>query len=201
MSRVATLLAPLVFAACAAEPRLESVIGEAAQSVVSISDGTSTIGSAFAVAADGWLVTNAHVAGTHGARYLVRRDGSLQALERGAADPDGDVALLRAPGAVLAPLAFRDHRPAVGETVLALGNPFGLGITASRGIVSALPDAIGNPLLQTDAAVNAGNSGGPLLDRYGRVLGMVTSRGAVGSGIGFAVPAERIRNLLRDALP
>jgi S1-C subfamily serine protease len=188
--------------ACAAEPRLESILGTAAPSVVSISDGNASVASAFAVAPGGWLVTSEHVTRGTGALYLLHDDGALHPLERGPSDPDSDIALLRAREMAPPPLILQLHQPQVGETVIALGNPFGLGITATRGIVSALPRSIGQrELLQTDAAVNAGNSGGPLLDRHGRVVGIVTSRGAVGSGIGFAVPAGRIQALLHHALP
>jgi serine protease Do len=88
----------------------------------------------------------------------------------------------------------------VGESVVAIGNPFGLGHTVTTGIVSAKGRAIGagayDDFIQTDASINPGNSGGPLFDSQGRVIGMNTAINPNGQGIGFAIPSDEIREIL-----
>jgi S1-C subfamily serine protease len=130
--------------------------------------------------------------------FVVDDYGKRHLLERVLDDQTLDIAVLRSRRFV-APrvFAFVDQLPPVGTPVFAVGNPFGAGITTTAGIVSALPRAIGRQhMLQTDAAINPGNSGGPLIDRAGHVVGVVTSRGAVGSGIGFVVPAPQVASLV-----
>lgn len=166
------------------------------ESVIAVGNDRAAIASGFIVEG-GWLLTNDHVSRS-GPLYIVHADGSRTLLVRQFSDPTNDIAVY-ASEASLPTLSLSTQEPSVGETVLALGNPLGLGITATRGIVSALPKTIGKAnLLQTDAAINPGNSGGPLLNDSGHVVGMVTSRGAVGSGIGFAVPAAFLRRVIDD---
>lgn len=155
----------------------------------------------------GLILTNSHVV----------RDGSLIAVmlhdkrqfraELIGTSPDADLAVLRIPPERLtaAPLAAADTAK-VGDYVVAIGNPFGLGQTVTAGIVSALGRGLtpesGVGLIQTDAPINPGNSGGPLINMRGEVIGINTailspSDGNV--GIGFAVPASTIRDILRSA--
>ena len=202
--RLLVSLIALVLEACASEappPTVESVIEQVSPGVVTIADRQGPIASGFAVAPGGWLITNHHVLDS-GPVYLLDADGNRHQLERVADDRKDDLALLKADDVSPPVLPLLTEPPRVGETVIALGNPFGLGITVTTGVVSALPQAIDKSrLLQTDAAVNPGNAGGPLVDRQGRVVGIITSRGPVGSGVGFVVPADRIAALMRSAMP
>ncbi len=184
-------------------------------------------GSGFVVAGDR-LITNYHVvaealapnavAFVDGATVTVTFPGSEteHAVRVVGANPDVDLALLElldpsaAPNVRAVPLGDGDVR--VGQKAIAIGNPFGLANTATTGIVSAIGrelPSIGRieiPMIQTDAAINPGNSGGPLLDSQGRLLGVntaiVAGRSVGGSagnvGIGFAVPAELVREALPD---
>ena len=178
-------------------------------------DGVAT-GSGFVVDADGTIVTNAHVVGDSKdvtVRFDVD-DDPMKAEVRGT-DPSTDIAVLKidpeaAGGRVEALELARAGDVNVGDTALAIGNPFGLERTATAGIVSATGRQIDAPngfsisgAIQTDAPINPGNSGGPLLDGDGRVLGVNSQIFAGGGsngnvGIGFAVPATTVADVLPD---
>jgi S1-C subfamily serine protease len=172
------------------------------------------LGSGFVLDTRGDIVTNDHVVDgatevrvgfSGGATYPARVLGT---------DPSTDLALIRvdAPAAALHPLKLVDTPAQVGDTVYAIGNPFGLERTMTAGIVSAVGRAIQAPnglaienAIQTDAAVNHGNSGGPLIDRSGDVIGVNsqietggTSEGNV--GVGFAVPSATVRTVTAQLL-
>ncbi|HHH46870.1 MAG TPA: trypsin-like serine protease [Thiotrichales bacterium] len=183
---------------CTSEDELPSVLQRVSAAVVNLRTSDATIGSGF-VLDDGLIVTSAHL--TAGRRLLILyQDGRRVPWHTLYVDRELDLAIARVEGTGLPHLTLRADTPSLGETVLALGNPFGLGLTVTRGIVSAQPRAIGQVhRLQTDAAINPGNSGGPLVDRQGRVVGMISARAAIGSGIGFAVPAAAIRKALEEA--
>jgi len=178
-------------------------------------DGVAT-GSGFVVGADGTIVTNAHVVGA--SKDVTVRfdedDDPVKAEVRGT-DPSTDIAVLKidpeAAGGRVEPLELAKAGDVnVGDTVLAIGNPFGLERTATAGIVSATGRQIDAPngfsisgAIQTDAPINPGNSGGPLLDGDGRVLGVNSQIFAGGGsngnvGIGFAVPATTVADVLPD---
>ncbi|MCW3011533.1 MAG: HtrA2 peptidase [Solirubrobacterales bacterium] len=177
-------------------------------------DGTAT-GSGFVVDADGTIVTNAHVVG-ESKDVTVRFDEDdepVRAQVRGT-DPSTDIAVLKidpeAAGGRVQPLPLaKEGDVNVGDTALAIGNPFGLERTATAGIVSATGRQIEAPngfsiagAIQTDAPINPGNSGGPLLDGEGRVLGVnsqILTGGANGNvGIGFAVPSTTVADVLPE---
>lgn len=189
-----------VLGGCAARPPAgddwHAVIVGAASAVVTLTGAAGTLGSGFFVDGSGLVVTNAHLAAVPELRVLDRA-GVQHRPELVFSDPDLDLAVLRIAATAPAVLTLREAPARIGEPVLALGNPLGLGLAASRGIVSAEPAATGHlQRLQTDAAINAGNSGGPLLDAEGRVIGVVNARTAVGQGVGFAVPADALRRVL-----
>jgi serine protease Do len=158
-------------------------------------------GSGFLIREDGYLVTNAHVVGD-AERIQVRLhdgrrfDGRLVGL-----DERVDLALLKIEATGLPVAQLGDsNRTRVGEFVLALGHPFGLEQTVSFGIVSrkGAPIQVASPgfeFIQTDAAVNPGNSGGPLVNMAGEVVG-VNSMAAVNGSIGFAIPVNLVKALL-----
>ncbi|WP_428247020.1 DegQ family serine endoprotease [Ferrovibrio sp.] len=170
-----------------------------------------SLGSGVIVEADGVIVTNNHV--IDGATEIVvaladRREFEAKVI---AADPKTDLAILRIEtrGEVLPALEFRDSDDLqVGELVLAIGNPFGVGQTVTQGIVSALGrtdvgDADAQSFIQTDAAINPGNSGGALVTMDGRLAGINTaifSKTGGSVGIGFAIPSNLVAATVASAL-
>ena len=175
---------------------LADLVAAAAPSVVGIEHRRGQ-GSGVVLAQDGFVLTNAHVAAGGGGPLRVRLPGArvVRAALVGA-DERTDLAVVRADAAELPPLALSERRLRVGELVVAIGNPLGFERSVSLGVVSALYRNLGAPrgevldgLVQTDAAVNPGNSGGPLLDARGAVVGVTTAMLPWARGIGFAVPA------------
>lgn len=165
-------------------------------------------GSGVIIASDGVVLTNAHVVdGAHDVRVLLA-DGRAFPATVVALDADADLAVLRLAGATglpVLPLGDSDDL-LLGETVIAIGNPLGLGLTVSTGVVAStardLP--VGNgPVqtwIQTDAAINPGNSGGALVDLEGRLIGINTFIRRDAEGVGFAIPAQRARKIAGDLL-
>jgi len=156
-------------------------------------------GSGFFISPDGYVVTNNHVVeNAESIKVVLKDESELEATVVGR-DEATDLAVLKVRGRN-GPFPFVDFensaRPRVGDWVIAVGNPFGLGGTATAGIISAYGRDIGETFvdyIQIDAPINRGNSGGPTFDIYGRVIGVNTaifspSGGSV--GIGFAIPAE-----------
>ncbi|HVF21113.1 MAG TPA: trypsin-like peptidase domain-containing protein [Mycobacteriales bacterium] len=195
---------------------LAAVAASVAPAVVDISvdgPGGSGVGSGIVIAADGSILTNNHVVA--GARRIRVRfsDGTASDATLVGADPTTDLAVVRATArGELVVATFGDSdRVAVGDQVVAVGSPLGLSGSVTAGIVSALHRPVragdaatrGSAVLdaiQTDAAVNPGNSGGPLVDATGRVIGVTTAiattGGAGGSiGLGFAIPANEARRV------
>ncbi|WP_431282561.1 S1C family serine protease [Humitalea sp. 24SJ18S-53] len=167
-------------------------------------------GSGFIIDADGLIVTNFHVAGRAENITVTLADGTVLPAKLVGGDERTDLAVLRVDaGRPLPAVPFATGTPPrVGDWVVAVGNPFGLGLTVTSGIVSARGRDIGagpyDDFLQTDTAINPGNSGGPLFDMQGRVVGVNTailSPSGASAGIGFAVPAEvaaRVAGDLRE---
>ncbi len=162
------------------------------------------LGSGVVITADGYILTNNHVIedaddvrvsiGESTKRYEARVVGR---------DSFTDLAVLKIDATALSPAVFGDSEQLqVGDVVLAIGNPFGVGQSVSRGIVSALSRGVGigpiEDFIQTDAAINPGNSGGALIDTEGRVVGINTailSRSGGFAGVGFAIPINLVRNI------
>jgi len=167
---------------------------------------TVSLGSGFIVRADGLIVTNRHV--ITGARkvHVHLPDGRDLTADIVGADALTDIALLRVHAGTLPALRLgSSEEVSVGDAVIAIGNPFGLGQSVSAGIVSARARALEDDpyinFLQTDAAINRGNSGGPLLSITGTVVGVTSvifspSGGSV--GLGFAIPAETVSAVIRQ---
>jgi serine protease Do len=170
-----------------------------------------SLGSGVLVSADGTVVTNNHVV-EHAAEIAVAlADGREYAADVVGTDPKSDVAVLRIRGDLkdLRPLSFGDStRLRLGDLVLAIGNPFGLGHTVTMGIVSAKGRAnVGivdyEDFIQTDAAINPGNSGGALLDLDGNLVGVntaIVSRSGGYQGVGFAIPSNMARAVMEGLL-
>ena len=166
--------------------------------------GATSQGSGFIISADGYVVTNNHVVRNAADVQLVLDSGKTVAASVVGTDEKTDLALLKIKEAGTYKFVnFADSLPRVGDWVVAIGNPFGLGGTVTAGIVSARGRDIGagpyDDFLQIDAPVNRGNSGGPTFDLYGNVAGVNTaiyspSGGSV--GIGFAIPATVAKNVI-----
>ncbi len=168
---------------------------------------TSVVGSGFILEASGQILTNAHVVdGATGISVTLDSGDKVEARILGL-DPILDLALLKMDSdAKLPAVTLGDsEKIKVGDEVIAIGNPLGLDQTMTRGIVSGinrvLPDVLGStdePMIQTDAAINPGNSGGPLMDRCGRVIGINTLISEEGQNIGFAIPINVAKSVLRE---
>ena len=164
-------------------------------------------GSGFFIAADGYIVTNNHVvenATSITVRLTDQRELKARLVGR---DEATDLAVIKVEGRAFPFVNFEnDAKPRVGDWVIAVGNPFNLGGTATAGIISAYGRDIGDnyvDYLQIDAPINRGNSGGPTFDVYGRVVGVNTaifspSGGSV--GIGFDIPADVAQAVSRDLI-
>ncbi len=171
-----------------AEPR-QTIVGE---------------GSGFFISADGYAVTNNHVVDHAKSVQVTTADGTIYKARVVGTDPKTDLALIKVDGNAEFPFVqFADHAPQVGDWVIAVGNPFGLGGTVTAGIVSASSRDIGagpyDDYIQIDAPINKGNSGGPTFDVNGNVIGINTaifspSGGSV--GIGFDIPAETAKRVI-----
>lgn len=183
----------------------ERVLPSVASLTVTTARGTGA-GSASVITHDGHLLTSAHVVA--GARHVEAAflDGTTVDAEVVGRDPLSDLAVLRAAGDLPDPVPLGDaSRLRVGQLVIALGNPLGLAGSVTAGIVSALgrslPTASGrvvDEVVQTDAALNPGNSGGVLADGAGRMVGVNTA--LAGIGVGLAVPVNDTTRQIVDAL-
>jgi serine protease Do len=161
-------------------------------------------GSGFFISADGYAVTNNHVVDNADKVEVTTDDGKVYTAKVIGTDPRTDIALIKVAGRDDFPFAkLSDSKPRIGDWVLAVGNPFGLGGTVTAGIVSASGRDIGNgpydDFIQIDAPVNKGNSGGPAFDTSGEVMGVNTaiyspSGGSV--GIAFSIPASTVKNVI-----
>jgi serine protease Do len=161
-------------------------------------------GSGFFISADGYAVTNNHVVDGADKVEVTTDDGKTYTAKVIGTDARTDVALIKVEGGSNFPFAkLSDGKPRIGDWVLAVGNPFGLGGTVTAGIVSASGRDIGNgpydDFIQIDAPVNKGNSGGPAFNTEGEVMGVNTaiyspSGGSV--GIAFSIPASTVKNVI-----
>jgi serine protease Do len=159
-------------------------------------------GSGFFISSDGYAVTTNHLVEQSEKIEVTTDDGSTYTAKLVGADPKTDLALLKVEAGIKFPVAqIADKTPRIGEWVLAVGNPFGLGGTVTAGIVSARArDILGpyNDFIQIDAPVNQGNSGGPTFDVSGKVIGVnsaIFSPTGGSVGIGFAIPAETVKTI------
>jgi putative serine protease PepD len=202
---------------------MAGVAGKVLPSVVTIrviGNGATSLGSGFVISQDGYVLTNDHVIdqGT-GPTTVTFNDGSSASATLVGRDTESDVAVLKVAKTGLTPIEFGDSDAiAVGDPVLAIGSPLALANTVTSGIISALnrPLEEGEPgkqvryyaAIQTDAAINHGNSGGPLVDSGGRVIGvnsviksLATDDQNAGSiGLAFAIPINQAKRLAQEII-
>ncbi|GAA2582781.1 hypothetical protein GCM10010435_70670 [Winogradskya consettensis] len=194
---------------------LAAVAAKVSPSIVTVlidGQNESALGSGVVLRSDGLVLTNNHVISSGGTVSVRLSDGRTVPAEVVATDTTHDLALVQATGITgLTPATFgTDDSVAVGDTVLAFGAPLGLEGTVTSGIVSALDREVStgteklSGLLQTDAAINEGNSGGALVDTSGNVIGInvaiatadTSSTGSV--GLGFAIPADTVTQVVKQ---
>jgi serine protease Do len=165
-----------------------------------------SLGSGFVIDDQGFILTNHHVVERAAEVEIFFNDKKTQSLKAKVigSDKKSDIALLQVkPGQHLLPLTLgNSDQVKVGESVVAIGNPFGLSHTVTAGIISAKNRVIGqgpyDNFLQTDASINPGNSGGPLFNARGEVIGINTAINAAGQGLGFAIPINQAKKMLPD---
>lgn len=165
-----------------------------------------SLGSGFVIDDQGFILTNHHVVERAAEVEVFFNDKKTESLKAKVigTDKKSDIALLQVKaGAHLLPLTLgNSDQTKVGESVVAIGNPFGLSHTVTAGIISAKNRVIGqgpyDNYLQTDASINPGNSGGPLFNARGEVIGINTAINAAGQGLGFAIPVNQAKKMLPD---
>lgn len=166
--------------------------------------GVHSLGSGVIVDEDGWIITNWHVVQRATKISVILADGSRFEAQYVSGDEKNDLALLKIQATKPLPAVeiAGDSRILLGETVVAIGNPFGFDHTVTKGVISAKDrswppeDPQFEDVLQTDAAINPGNSGGPLINVRGQLVGINMAILSQAEGIGFAIPAKRVANLL-----
>lgn len=198
-------LLPVVAEDAVREPfkSIEDLVKHAKPSVVVITTAgreanQQGLGTGFVISKDGLIATNLHVIGEGRPVAVQTHDGrNLQVIEVHASDRQLDLAILRVKADDLAPLELGDSAAAAqGEQIVALGNPRGLKHSVVAGVLSGTRELEGRDMLQLAMPIEPGNSGGPVLDMRGRVLGVVTMKSAITENLGFAVAGNLLKPLL-----
>lgn len=170
---------------------------------------SQSLGSGFVWSSEGIIVTNNHVVEGASRITVNFQDGTQIPAKLIGVDPDSDLAVLRVNAKNLLPAPIGTSSDLlIGETVVAVGNPFGLSGSVTTGVVSALGRSVPSKeagrtftdFIQTDASINPGNSGGPLLNIEGKVIGINAAIYANAQGIGFAIPVDRAKKVIQDLL-
>lgn len=172
------------------------------------SEPRSGLGSGVIVSKDGYILTNNHVVGKANEIVVALHDGRKAKAKVIGTDPDSDLAVIKVELKDLPTIPFKTSANEVGDVVLAIGNPFGVGQTVTQGIISALGrNGLGintfEDFIQTDAAINPGNSGGALVDVAGNLVGINTaiySRSGGSMGIGFAIPSQLAQSVMMEII-
>ena len=182
---------------------IEELVEQVRPSLVTVMqvgrDGSDRgIGSGFVVAKEGLIATNLHVAGEGRQMKIRLADGSkLNVVAMHAWDRKLDLAVIRVDSDELEPLELaRPSDVRQGVETLAMGNPEGLEFSVTRGVISGLREVNGIDMIQAAVPIERGNSGGPLIDRAGKVLGILTLKSAITENLGYAMPVGRLKELL-----
>jgi len=173
-----------------------------------LSSNSNGIGSGVIFSEDGYIVTNLHIISRNKKVSVKLNNGNQYDAKIIGADRNSDIAILKIiTTEILNPINFADSKNLkIGDKVLAIGNPYGIGISVSSGIVSATGRDYGNPyleLIQTDAAINPGNSGGALINENGNLIGINTkifSKTGAYQGIGFAIPSDKVIQIASEII-
>jgi len=193
---------------------LASLIASAEAAVVTVTvgqgpgTGAGGAGTGFVITSDGFIVTNNHVVEGESEIEVAFTDGSTLSARIVGRDPSVDLALLKVDGSDLAFIELGDSDAAqVGDEVLVIGNALALegGLSVTRGIISGTNRTVDTDagttlvgMLQTDAAINFGNSGGPLVDASGKVIGVATAIASNSQSVGFVIPSSRAKPVIDD---
>lgn len=166
-------------------------------------EGTDGIGSGFVVSEDGLIATNLHVIGEARRLQIEMHDGKTHDVSVvQASDSHHDLALLKIDARGLKPLPLGDSSTVQqGDPIVAMGAPEGLAFSIVQGVLSATRDVDGTEMLQVAVPIEKGNSGGPLLDMQGRVLGLLTLKSLKTDNLGFAMPVNELKNLIEKPNP
>jgi S1-C subfamily serine protease len=178
-----------------------AIIEKTIKSVVTIKTDVAQ-GSGFIIASGGYVVTNAHVMSGANAATIITYDGKTHRVSKIGENTNMDIILLKIDDTSYSPLVLEDSSNLqIGQKVIAIGNPLGLQFSVSEGIVSAIDregDNKVNGYIQTDAALNAGNSGGPLIDTSGKVIGINNFKISDSENIGFALESKYIKSVVNE---
>lgn len=185
------------------DPLLQQFLGGAAGPAMRRRE--QSLGSGVVFTSDGYVLTNNHVISGANDIKVMLHDGRVAQARVIGSDPDTDLAVLKIDASQLPTIAVDPDPPQVGDVVLAIGNPFGIGQTVTMGIVSALQRQLSlspyEDFIQTDAAINSGNSGGALVNARGQLVGINTAmlnRDVGAQGIGFAIPVRTAKRVLEQ---
>lgn len=191
------------------DPVFRHFFGDQLDELETPSQPENSLGSGVIVSAQGLILTNNHVIATADSIEVALSDGRKMSAKVVGTDPDTDLALIKVDAENLPAITFASsEKLSVGDVVLAIGNPFGVGQTITQGIVSALGRThlginIYENFIQTDASINPGNSGGALIDTEGNLVGInsaIYSRSGGSMGIGFAIPATLARQVTEQII-
>jgi serine protease Do len=191
----------------ATQSDFSGIIGEVIKGVVSVTTDKGS-GTGFIVDSSGYIITNQHVISGSNFVKVITYDGTAYTANVIGSDDFNDVALLKIGGNIFPKLDFADSDGVqIGEKVIAIGNPLGLSFSVTEGIVSALnrrgPNGLNN-YIQTDVTLNPGNSGGPLLNKEGKIIGMNNFKLGNSEGLGFALESnivKQVEETLRNPVP
>lgn len=177
------------------------IIEDAVKSVVTIRTDVAQ-GTGFIISEDGYVVTNAHILSGGRQLYVVNYEQDNLDVDLVGYDLDLDIALLKLENGMYDKLDLADSSEVqVGQKVIAIGNPLGLQFSVSEGIVSAVHREGTNGIdayIQTDAALNPGNSGGPLIDKSGKIIGINNFKIGSGESLGFALESDYIKEVVNS---
>lgn len=176
------------------------IIENILQSVVTVRTNVGQ-GTGFLIDEDGYVVTNSHVISGATSVYVITYEQKLINAQFIGYDENLDIALLKIPGSYTPVKLANSNKIQIGEKVVAIGNPLGLQFSVSEGIISAIhregPNGLG-AYVQTDAALNPGNSGGPLIDKQGEVVGINNFKIGGGESLGFALESNYIATAINE---